>query len=425
MTISSTKYKLKNRKNMILKNSFFKNILLLSSGSIIAQIINFVTVPFMTRFFSTEDIGMFTYITTISYLFTPIICLRYETAIILEQNNTNVCSLVKLCMIISTVLSIVICGGYYTYFILSEKTELLEYMLLLVFLLLVSGIINILTSYNTRNQEYKLLSKVSIVRSVTNMFLLLYLGYMGTAVHGLLTSHVVSQLMGLKEQSSSLIRDKKKIIYSSWHNVFSMVTKYRGLPIYSVPAIFLNNISYLAINFFIAELYGMEQLGYYALSNRVLGVPLTMIGYNVGNVFFEKASKQFEKTGSFSSTYIETFRLLVVLSIPIIGGIYFLAPWFCEFYLGSEWYVAGMYIRIMCIMFALKFIFSPLTAGIMVLKKNKIEMLCQLCFFIVSIIVYLVSMYVYVLSIEEFLFVISIGFAFVYLVFGVIIFKLS
>ena len=76
-------------------------------------------------------------------------------------------------------------------------------------------------------------------------------------------------------------------------------------------------------------------------------------------------------------------------------------------------------------MFALKFIFSPLTAGIMVLKKNKIEMLCQLCFFIVSIIVYLVSMYVYVLSIEEFLFVISIGFAFVYLVFGVIIFKLS
>lgn len=82
-----------------IKNNFLKSITILISGSILGQIVNFITAPVMTRFFSPEDIGIYTYITTIAYVFSPILCLRYETAIVLEEDEDNIFAILKFCFI--------------------------------------------------------------------------------------------------------------------------------------------------------------------------------------------------------------------------------------------------------------------------------------------------------------------------------------
>lgn len=402
-----------------------KSIILLSSGTLLAQVINFVTVPFMTRFFSADDIGVFTYITTITYLFTPIICLRYENAIVLEDEEYSVYALIKLCFIVSFILTVIISSGYYCYFMLLEKNNVGNYICVIAFLLLVSGVTNILNSYNTREEEYVILTKVPVYRAIANMLTILFFGFVHMSLCGLLISHSFSQVTGLWQQGKKLIKNRRDVVNIQYIAMLNVLKKYKSLPLFSVPAIFFNNLSYLSINFLIAELYGMEQLAYYAISQRILGVPLSIITYNVGNVFFEKASKELNESGTYSLTYTKTLCLLCVLCIPIIGSVYFFAPWFCEIYLGNEWYIAGVYVRIMCVMFAFKFIFSPLSAGILVVKKNKLEMVCQMCFFMIVTVAYLISMQISVLPIENFLLIISIGFALVYLIFGIVVYKLS
>ena len=76
-------------------------------------------------------------------------------------------------------------------------------------------------------------------------------------------------------------------------------------------------------------------------------------------------------------------------------------------------------------MFAIRFVASPLTAGILVLKKNKIELLCQFCFCIISLGAYAYAQYIFPLDIETFLYIISVGFSVVYLFFLYIIYKFS
>lgn len=406
------------------KDNFIKNIILLSGGSLLAQGINFIAAPLMTRFFTADDIGMFTYITTISYIFTPIICLRYETAIILESDKENVYSLIKICAYVSVILSVFVCVCYGLYFLFANENTLQSYLPILVLLLLISGITNIFNAYNTWRQQYSILTKVSVYRALANLLTIVAFGFGKLSVWGLLAGHTITQLVGLWQQGSNIFLHRKKILGRESADLMSMVKKYRGLPLYSVPAIFFNNASYLSVNFFIADLYGMECLAFYSLSFRLLGVPLSMISNNVGSVFYEKAGKEYAVKGSFATIFVKTFWMLLGISIPIFGIICFIAPDFCTVYFGGDWQVAGEYVRIMCILFAVRFVFAPLTAGILILRKNKAEMFCQMGFCIVSVLVYLMAASM-AWNVEAYLYVLAVGFAIIYCLFGAVIYKLS
>lgn len=408
-----------------IKGTFIKNIILLSSGSLFAQFINFISAPFMTRLFSVDEIGLFTYITSIAYLFAPVICLRYECAIILEEDENNVYALVKACLGICVLLSAIIGVGYFLYFYYCGLDDVIGYVGVIVILLIISGVSIVLNSYNTREQSYKILTKVTVYRALANMVSMVIMGFFAPSTNGLICSHTIAQLVGLWEQGKKLFWDRYRIIRISLSDIKCMAKKYKGFPLYSVPAIFLNNGSYLSMNFFIADLYGMEELAYYAISYRILGVPLSIISNNIGNVFFERASKAYVEKGDFSVIFKKTFFLLCVLCVPVIGGVYVIAPSFCEVYFGTEWYISGEYVRIMCIMYASRFVFAPLTAGILVLKRNKVELVCQLCFFLISLGTYLMAKQVTMIDVNSFLLIDSIGFAIVYVLFGWVIYKLS
>lgn len=406
------------------KDNFIKNIILLSGGSLMAQCINFIAAPLMTRFFSADDIGIFTYITTIAYIFTPIICLRYEKAIILEHDKENVYSLIKISAYLGTILSFLTCGGYVLYFWLTNKSTLQHYLPILILLLLLSGVTNICNAYNTWKQQYSILTKVSVYRALVNLLTVVIFGLGKLSVFGLLAGHTITQMVGLWQQGRNIYLHRKSILRKQYAELMLLLKKYKGLPLYSVPAIFLNNVSYLSVNFFIADLYGMECLAYYSLSFRLLGVPLSMISNNIGSVFYEKAGKEYADKGNFTEIFLKTFWMCVWMSIPIFGIIYFIAPDFCVVYFGPEWKVAGDYVRIMCILFAVRFLFSPLTVGILIMKKNKVEMFCQMGFCFISVLTYLLAASM-AWNIELYLYVMATGFAIVYCVFGSIIYRIS
>lgn len=406
----------------ILKDQFMKSVLILMSGSFLGQLVNFVTAPIMTRLFSAYDIGMFTYINTIASIFIPVICLRYENAIVLEKNNNNIYALIKLCFIINLFLSVVIFLALNFYFRFSEVFKYLFFVLGIIF---ISGVINILTAFNTRKKYYNLLSKISIYRPIVNLVFIIIFGIFNSNFVGLLVAYIVSLIAGIYSQAKFLFNDISNLLEVRFLELKNISKNYIQFPKFSVPAIFFNNISYLSLNFFITTLYGMDILGYYSLSYRILGVPLSLISNNIGNVFYEKAAKEYYNNGSFRNIFVKTFKLLLLLTIPLTVFIYFISPWFCSFYFGANWGIAGEYIQVLSLLFGIRFIVSPLTAGILVLKENKIELICQFLFFLVSLLIFLYARYVDLLSIDDFLLYVSLGFSIIYSVFGYIIYKLS
>lgn len=406
----------------ILTDQFIKSVLVLISGSFIGQIVNFISAPIMTRLFTVTDIGVFTYINSIASIFIPVICLRYENAIVLENNNSKVFALIKLCFLINLFFSIIIFLFLSFYFF---NNEIFKYIFMIFLIVFISGTINILTAFNTREKNFNLLSKLSIYRPIVNFIFILIFGIFHSSFLGLLFAYILSLIAGIFSQMKDLLREKSKLIKFSRFELKSVGKKYLQFPKYSMPAIFFNNISYLSLNFFISHLYGMDVLGYYSLSYRVLGVPLTLISNNIGNVFYEKASKDYYSSGSFKIIFIRTFKLLFLLTLPITLVIYFISPWFCSVYFGENWYIAGEYIQLLSLLFGIRFIVSPLTSGILVLKENRIELMCQFAFFMVTFALFLYCKIINLLSVNDFLLFLSIGFSIIYCMFGYIIYKLS
>ncbi|WP_119711888.1 oligosaccharide flippase family protein [Arsenophonus endosymbiont of Aleurodicus floccissimus] len=71
-----------------------------------------------------------------------------------------------------------------------------------------------------------------------------------------------------------------------------MPKRYRTFLKYSVLAILFNNLSQHLISILISSLFNIITLGFYSLMQRLLGMPSTLIGSSIGQVFLTSESRK-------------------------------------------------------------------------------------------------------------------------------------
>ena len=99
-----------------LNNSFLVNIAVLASGSFIAQGIGALTIPVLTRIYTPEDLGLYTYIISIAAIFLSVVNTRYDVSIVTEPEERNVYPLIKLSLIVGGIVTIIASIGGYVFF---------------------------------------------------------------------------------------------------------------------------------------------------------------------------------------------------------------------------------------------------------------------------------------------------------------------
>lgn len=413
-------------KNIKLGNSFFKSVMILASGSLLAQIINFLFAPVLTRLFSPEEIGTYTYVLSFMFLFLPIINGRYDMSIVTEEKEPQVFALIKLSFFLCIILSFVASLGFALYvYYFSNHISIPLYISFIMFLLLFTGgVINILTSYNNRKKDYKLMSSLFIIRTASQNFGATLGGILNFGILGLLIPYLLGQILGIKKQAKLLWYRKKDIKKIKFDVVMSVMKLHYKQPIYSAPAIFANNFSYSSLTFFIGALFGMGIVGFYSISVRVLGLPLALLSGNVSRVFFENASREFEETGQFYSSFKKATFLLISLAIPMVMAMNFIVPSLATLIFGNEWSDAGIYIKILSLMFGIRFVVSSLTPGLLVANKQNYELLLQILFVLSSIVTFLIVKHME-LTIYNFLMIINYLFSGVYIFYFIVIYHFS
>lgn len=408
---------------MMKHSTFFKSITTLATGSFIAQIITVLAAPITTRIFTPEQLGIYTLLITGLGIFGSVICMRYDLTIVTEEKENNVYALVILSTFITIVMSIIVTIGYYFYLKSNGNYKSYVYAcIFLLFLLITTGIINILTSYNNRMKEYKLMTQVYVIRTTTQNILMIIFGVMKMGVLGLLSSQLFSQFFSLKKQSASLVGKKEKLKKISYRNIKYVAMKHKNQLLFSTPAALANNISYSSLNIFIVFLFGSATLGFYSLSYRILGLPLTLISGNVSKVFFENASREYEANGHYRKSFLKTVKFLIILAVPMLFVLEFIVPYFFSIIFGNAWKVAGTYIQILAPLFTIRFVVLSVAPGLIIIKKQKIDFFIQLLFVIFSLCIVILCKSMN-LRIEAFLFFIMISYSLVYLYYFYFVFK--
>lgn len=405
------------------KSSYLKSIGTLMSGAMVAQIFTMVCSPILTRICSPEVIGVYSLVTGAVTMFGMVMSLRYELCIVSEPDEEKVYPLVKLSILLCVVLSIIITVGYLFYFrTVSSGENFVVLAIITGALVFLMGIINIVTAYNNRQREYTLITKAYAVRVIAQNILNLVAAFCNMGAIGLSFSHLAGYMMGVRGQSVQLWKNKKTVIGTSSESVKQVAVENSKQALLSSPATLANGLSYSLINYFIEALFSTAIVGYYSISYRILGLPITIISGNVSKVFMEKASKEYQEKGNFKDTYKYTVALLTLIGIPMGIIIIIFAPWVCELLFGKGWGLAGEYVRILTPMFICRFIAGGINCSAIIVNQQQYDLFIQVLLTVFSLSMFVVAK-IFKLSVESFLLSLNILFSAGYIVYIVLFWK--
>jgi O-antigen/teichoic acid export membrane protein len=90
------------------EKGFAKNVATLMSGTIFAQFISIAISPILTRLYSPEYFGNYSYFNSIVGIFAVIVCWRYELAIVIPSDDSDSANILFIAIFIYIVMSICI-----------------------------------------------------------------------------------------------------------------------------------------------------------------------------------------------------------------------------------------------------------------------------------------------------------------------------
>ena len=83
--------------NTTRKSHFSRDVLTIFTGATIAQIIPVLVSPVITRLYGPADFGLLAVFTSITSIIAVIVCLRYESAIVLASSDEEAANVFGLC----------------------------------------------------------------------------------------------------------------------------------------------------------------------------------------------------------------------------------------------------------------------------------------------------------------------------------------
>lgn len=396
------------------KSRFFSSFVILCSGSLWAQGITFLCSLLLTRIYRPYDLGILTYILSFSTMFTCVICGRYEIRIV-DAPKRDVVPLVHLSFFLSCVFSVIITAGIYVYLILAnDNPDVLKYAWFCFLILFLYGIMNILNAYNNRTEEYKIMAIVYVLRSIFQNLTMIGLGLLHCGVLGLLSGQIAGYFAGLRTQSLSLRREKALFTRISVQRMRMLFRKNIGMILFSVPATFINALSYSLLSVLLGQIFGMIELGFYCVSLRILGLPLSIFSSNISRLHYRDSIREIEERKNYLRCTIKMLAFAALIILPITVFLIVAAPCLFGFMFGTNWKRSGEFVRILSVMFMLRFLMGAIGFSFIIAGKQALECVFQLLLLVACFI----SMWItkaFALSIEEFLWLIAITYSLVYI----------
>ncbi len=395
-----------------IRNSKWNGLLSLGMGTILSQGINLLIQPILTRLISPEELGIYSYIYSIANLFIPIASLKLYLLIVTAEEDDEANDIIKISVISVLLVSIlyiliIMLSAFFTDY---SSKEFILLFLMNPILIFIFGLYYIFLSEDNRYKKYNNMAKAEVTTVATMGVIQLLSGFFNIGSLGLLLGRIFSPIYYFKK---SVLYVRKNINIKNIKLFFIKIKKYRDHIIYSVPSQFINSFSYTMIMLSIVTLFTSEEVGYYSVSVKVLGIPLILISNNLSKVYLQKISDVKRHGNSLYFIFKDTVKKLSIISFSIFSLLAFIAPFITEFIFGLGYAEAGRYITILCVMFSFRFIALSLNGTYVVVKKQHLEMTFQIILIIVGGLAFLLAS-IYDMNIYMYLMLISVAYSLVY-----------
>lgn len=404
-------------------NSFWRHVSSVFAGTVAAQLVPIIGSIFIARIFAPSEFGEFsTWLAVVAFV-SVVMTLRLEAVLVITEDGMDRIRAVYIVFIVTCLMAVL----FALFMIVADrlpgiKNYLFDSPILLLTVIPASWCLALNQVWQTWAAAEGFYGKLNAMRLVQAMTLILV--QIGA---GLKYPTAPSLVMGFVIASGIAfvwsIFAMPKFIHSQFFRMSefrNFLSRYRNFPIYALPADSINTAAAQLPILVIDYRFGHEVAGYLALTLRVLGAPIGLVGKAVLDVFKRYAVQSIQEKGNCRKLYLDTLMALAFAALIMILGTVFLAKDIFYMAFGPDWILSGQMAVWLLPMFALRMIASPLSYMAYLVERQHIDLIWQSILMVMTI----VTMYIFA-SYESTLIGYGIGYASMYFAYILISYRLS
>ena len=352
---------------------------ILVAGNGLAQFIGVLAAPVLTRLYSTDEFGYLAMFVSLYSILGLVASLRYDQAILAAGDDRIAAQLLGLTLVVSVAGGLLLLvplwlfassigplGGY--------PSEVVGFVAVLLPVGLAGiGVFQGFFSWAVRRQEYRDLAVTRVMQSLVGVLVQVVGGLAWGTYHLLLVGQVLGRAVG----SGSLWRIRPEGFPRglSWSDMWSVAGEFRRFPLLAGPATIMNSAALLLPTLLLGAAYGSTVAGWFGLGQRVVGIPMFVIGGAVANVF----AAQFSALRSQGRPALRALmgrtllRLLPFAVLVVVGSVF--GPRLFALVFGEEWRTAGTFVSLLALPFGLQMLVSPVAVTANLIGRQDLQLL--------------------------------------------------
>ncbi|HEV2208276.1 MAG TPA: oligosaccharide flippase family protein [Verrucomicrobiae bacterium] len=367
------------------RGRFFRNVLLVMSGTGAAQLLGLLLAPLLSRLYAPVDFGLYGSFLSVIGILSSGLTLQYYEALMLPKRDEQAAALFLAGCFSALVLSLTI--GSVIFFLPAAfwsvlKTPGLGRWIWLAPLAALTICFNqMLIAWCSRRKAFHRTATMQVVRSLTANSSQAAAGFARWGGVGLLGGNMSGEFIGGLLLWVWVLRRDARLLKNcfQFQHLLAAARSYRDFPLFSTPQNVLNAVAQGAPVLLLIHFYGAAIAGLYAFAVRVLQVPMNFVLTSLRQVLFQKFS-ELEHSGVALEPWFArcTLGLLLAALGPTLLGI-LLAPWAFALVFGQPWHTAGECARWLLLWFLPAFCNVPSVLLARILRRQKNLLLYDLC----------------------------------------------
>ncbi|MEM2676043.1 MAG: oligosaccharide flippase family protein [Candidatus Bathyarchaeia archaeon] len=368
-------------KRLLPKGEFGRGVAVLTGGTALGQAVTVLASPILTRLYTPDDFGVLAVYSSILNVFSVIASWRYEMALPLPEKDELVINLVTLSLGIAGLMSLLmglgvgLLGDHIVWWI--NAPILRSYLWLLPMGIFLVGSYQVFNYWAVRQKDFSVIAKTRLYQGIGSGFTQIVAGLLNIGPVGLLIGHILGQSAGLFTLALRFFKHYK-ITALNINNISFVARRYKRFPLLSVWPAFINSLGLQLPILALSGLYGAQVTGWFALTNRVFGVPLAIVSASTASVFVGQAAEYLRSGKKLDILFWKVIRQQSFIGIPMLLFVPLSLTIFSSIF-GQNWEQSGIYASVWIPAIVANFIASP-TGGILdILERQDLFVFRELC----------------------------------------------
>lgn len=376
----------------------------LVGGTLLSQLILVLFSPLITRLYLPEEYGVYSLILAYSSILAIISSGRLEFAISIPSDLTEAKNIVRVAYLVILVVFILAISVIYfdnNYAdIIPNISGLLGYFIP-IFAALIS-FMNLQYYYRLRLADINRVSSSNVLKSLG---LVVGQALLNFSKIGLILGQITSYFL------TSWYLTKVNFERLKAREIRKTLRRYKRFWYLLTPAQVLNSLSANALTLIIGSNYGLSALGAYALGQKIVGLPMSVLGTSLSQLLLSRLGGDELNRDEKSREVKRTLTQGLVLSGVCFTLIFSLIDFAIPLVFGSEWVETAFFVKALIPVMAIKFVSSTISIVSVVYEKQQIDLVINIVQVIALLIITMID-----LTLVQMLSIYNIAFGLIYLV---------